>query len=143
MSMIKNLMISDKIIEVEFPDSNSFYVNLAYLSRDKLVKIRNRSLVVKFNKRSRQREEEVDNEKFLEEYSREVIKGWRGLTIRELARIMPVETSNANLDQEVPYTQEDALALLQGSPIFDQFVTDCMNDFELFEREKADAQIKN
>jgi hypothetical protein len=141
--MIKNLMISDKIIEVEFPDSNSFYVNLAYLSRDKLVKIRNRSLVVKFNKRSRQREEEVDNEKFLEEYSREVIKGWRGLTIRELARIMPVETSNANLDQEVPYTQEDALALLQGSPIFDQFVTDCMNDFELFEREKADAQIKN
>jgi hypothetical protein len=141
--MIKNLMISDKIIEVEFPDSNGFYVNLAYLSRDKLVKIRNRSLVVKFNKRSRQREEEVDNEKFLEEYSREVIKGWRGLTIRELARIMPVETSNANLDQEVPYTQEDALALLQGSPIFDQFVTDCMNDFELFEREKADTQIKN
>lgn len=136
-------MISDKIIEVEFPDSNGFFVNLAYLSRDKLVKIRNRSLVVKFNKRSRQREEEVDNEKFLEEYSREVIKGWRGLTIRELARIMPIETNGANLDQQVPYTEEDALALLQGSPIFDQFVTDCMNDFELFEREKADAQVKN
>jgi hypothetical protein len=143
MSMIKNLMISDKIIEVEFPDSNGFFVNLAYLSRDKLVKIRNRSLVVKFNKRSRQREEEVDNEKFLEEYSREVIKGWRGLTIRELARIMPIETAGSNLDKEVPYTEEDALALLQGSPIFDQFVTDCMNDFELFEREKSDAQIKN
>jgi hypothetical protein len=136
-------MISDKIIEVEFPDSNGFFVNLAYLSRDKLVKIRNRSLVVKFNKRSRQREEEVDNEKFLEEYSREVIKGWRGLTIRELARIMPIETAGSNLDKEVPYTEEDALALLQGSPIFDQFVTDCMNDFELFEREKSDAQIKN
>lgn len=143
MSMIKNLMINDKIIEVEFPDSDGFFVNLAYLSRDKLVKIRNRSLVVKFNKRSRQREEEVDNEKFLEEYARETIKGWRGLTIRELARIMPIETANANLDQQVPYTEEDALALLQGSPIFDQFVTDCMNDFELFERDKADAQIKN
>lgn len=136
-------MINDKIIEVEFPDSNNFYVSLAYLSRDKLVKIRNRSLVVKFNKRSRQREEEVDNEKFLEEYSREVIKGWRGLTIRELARIMPIETAGANLDQEVPYTEEDALALLQGSPIFDQFITDCMNDFELFEREKVDNQVKN
>lgn len=143
MSMIKNLMINDKIIEVEFPDSDGFFVNLAYLSRDKLVKIRNRSLVVKFNKRSRQREEEVDNEKFLEEYARETIKDWRGLTIRELARIMPIETANANLDQQVPYTEEDALALLQGSPIFDQFVTDCMNDFELFERDKADAQIKN
>lgn len=136
-------MINDKIIEVEFPDSDNFYVSLAYLSREKLVKIRNRSLVIKFNKRSRQREEEVDNDKFLEEYSREVVKGWRGLTIRELARIMPIETAGANLDQEVPYTEEDALALLQGSPIFDQFVTDCMNDFEIFERDKADEQVKN
>lgn len=143
MSMIKNLMINDKIIEVEFPDSDNFYVSLAYLSREKLVKIRNRSLVIKFNKRSRQREEEVDNDKFLEEYSREVVKGWRGLTIRELARIMPIETAGANLDQEVPYSEEDALALLQGSPIFDQFVTDCMNDFEIFERDKADEQVKN
>ena len=143
MSMIKNLMINDKIIEVEFPESNNFYIKLAYLSREKLVKIRNRALVIKFNKRSRQREEEVDNDKFLEEYARETIKGWRGLTIRELARIMPIETAGADLDQEVPYSEEDALSLLQGSPIFDQFITDCMNDFELFEKEKADTQAGN
>jgi|TARA_Y100000389_G_scaffold18407_1_gene16002 hypothetical protein len=141
--MIKNLMINEKVVEVEFPDSDNFYVSLTYLNREKLTKIRNRSLTIKFNKRSRQREEEVDNEKFLEEYAREVVRGWRGLTIRELARLMPIETAGANLEQEVPYSEEDALELLRNSTIFDQFVTDCQNDFEVFEKDKTDSQVKN
>lgn len=136
-------MINEKVVEVEFPDSDNFYVSLTYLNREKLTKIRNRSLTIKFNKRSRQREEEVDNEKFLEEYAREVVRGWRGLTIRELARLMPIETAGANLEQEVPYSEEDALELLRNSTIFDQFVTDCQNDFEVFEKDKTDSQVKN
>lgn len=143
MSMIKNLMVTDKTVDVQFPDSDTFYVSLAYLSREKLVKVRNRSLVVKFNKRSRQREEEVDNDKFLEEYARAVVKGWRGLTIRELSKLMPIETTGANLEQDVPYSEEDALELLRNSTIFDQFVTDTMNDFEVFENEKSADAVKN
>jgi hypothetical protein len=143
MSMIKNLMVTDKTVDVQFPDSDTFYVSLAYLSREKLVKVRNRSLVVKFNKRSRQREEEVDNDKFLEEYARAVVKSWRGLTIRELSKLMPIETTGANLEQDVPYSEEDALELLRNSTIFDQFVTDTMNDFEVFENEKSADAVKN
>ena len=143
MSMIKNLMIDEKIIEVEFPDSDGFFVKLSYVGRDKLMKIRNRALVFKFNKRTRQREEEVDNDKFLEEYSREVIRGWKGLTIRAPARILPIDTSVAEMEKEVPYSEDDALELLKNSTIFDQFVTDCMNDFEMFERDAADEAEKN
>jgi hypothetical protein len=143
MSMIKNLMIEEKIIEVEFPDSDGFLVKLSYVGRDKLMKIRNRALVFKFNKRTRQREEEVDNDKFLEEYSREVIRGWKGLTIRELARILPIDTAGADMTKDVPYSEEDALELLKNSTIFDQFVTDCMNDFEIFERDAIEVSEKN
>ena len=35
MSMIKNLMINEKVVEVEFPDSDNFYVSLTYLNREK------------------------------------------------------------------------------------------------------------
>lgn len=143
MSMIKNLMIDEKIIEVDFPDSDDFKVKLSYVGRDKLMKIRNRALVFKFNKRTRQREEEIDNDKFLEEYSREVIKGWSGLTIRELARVLPIDTAGAKMDQLVPYSEDDALELLKNSTIFDQFVTDCMNDFEMFEKEETETAEKN
>jgi len=143
MSLIKNMMINEKVVEVEFPDSDNFYVSLSYLSREKLLKIRNRAMVIKFNKRSRQREEEIDNDKFLEEYSREVIKGWRGLTLRELSRILPVETAGQDLEKEIPYSEEDALELLRNSTIFDQFVTDSMNDFEAWENDRVDSQQKN
>ena len=136
-------MIGEKVVEVEFPDSDAFYVSLSYLSREKLLKIRNRAMVVKFNKRSRQREEEIDNDKFLEEYAREVVKGWRGLTLRELSRILPVETAGQDLTKEIPYSEEDALELLRNSTIFDQFVTDSMNDFEAWETEKSESQQKN
>ena len=56
---------------------------------------------------------------------------------------MPIETAGANLEQEVPYSEEDALELLRNSTIFDQFVTDCQNDFEVFEKDKTDSQVKN
>lgn len=143
MSLIKNLMVTEKVSEVDFPDIDGFKVRVCYVGRDRLIKIRNSALVYKFNKRTRQREEEVDNDKFLEEYSRSVIKGWKGLTIRELARILPIETSGADLDKEVPYTEDDALELLRNSTIFDQFITDCMNDFEVFENDKQSETVKN
>ena len=45
-----------------------FEIHLRYLTREDLMKVRNKALTYKFNKRTRQREEEVDNEKFLEAY---------------------------------------------------------------------------
>ena len=52
MSLIKNLMVTDKVTEVEFPDIEGFTVNICYLSRDRLMKIRNGALVYKYNKRT-------------------------------------------------------------------------------------------
>ena len=143
MSLIKNLMVTDKVTEVEFPDIEGFTVNICYLSRDRLMKIRNGALVYKYNKRTRQREEEVDNDKFLEAYAEAVIKGWRGLTIKALGQLLPVDTSKSDPKQEIPYTAEDALDLLRNSTIFDQFITDTLNDFDNFDKSAKEQQEKN
>jgi hypothetical protein len=45
--------------------------------------------------------------------------------------------------ESVPYTADDALLLLKNSTIFDQFVTDSLNNFEGFERESKEAAEKN
>ena len=74
MSKIASLHAQETTIEIEYPDIDGFIVSLVYLNRDDLTKIRNRSLTYKFNKRTRQREEEVDNDKFLEEYTKRAIK---------------------------------------------------------------------
>lgn len=136
-------MVTEKVTEVEFPDIDGFKVQLCYVGRDKMMKIRNQALVYKFNKRTRQREEEVDNEKFLDAYAEAVIKGWSGLTVKGLATLLPIDTSGANPKEEVPYSHEDALLLLKNSTIFDQFVTDSLNNFEVFERESKEQAEKN
>jgi hypothetical protein len=143
MSKISNLIAKETVIDVEFPDIDGFVVQLVYLGRDDLLKIRNSSLSYKFNKRTRQREEEVDNEKFIEEYARKAIKGWSGLKVKDLPKLLPVDISQMNPQDEITYTEEDALDLLRSSTIFDQFVTDALNDYEKFSINKREEDAKN
>jgi len=144
MSKIKSLLVSgDKTIEVDFPEIDGFTVTLSYIPREDLLKIRSQALVYRFNKRTRQREEEVDNDKFIEAYSERVIKGWRGLRIKHLPKLLPANIAHLNQEEEIPYSQEEALDLLKNSTIFDQFITDTVNDIEAFSSKKRENELKN
>lgn len=143
MSKIKSMVAKETSTWVEFPDIDGFEVNLRFLTREDLLKIRNASLTYKFNKRTRQREEEVDNDKFLENYSKRAIAGWKGLHVKHLPLLLPVDISEMNPEEELAYDEEEALELLKNSTIFDQFVTDTMNDFEQFSKKKAEEDVKN
>ena len=143
MSKIGNLLAKQPATWVDFPEIDGFEINLIYLTRDDLMKVRNRALTYKFNKRTRQREEEVDNDKFLEAYAERAIKGWRGLKVKHLPILLPVDISTLDGEENVEYTEDDALDLLKNSTIFDQFITDCMNDFEQFSTMKKEEDVKN
>ena len=143
MSKIKNKIVKESSTWVEFPDIDGFEISLQYLTRDDLMKIRNASLTYKFNKRTRQREEEIDNEKFLESYAQKAIRDWKGLKMKHLPILLPVDISGDDPDEEVEYSEEDAIELLKNSTIFDQFVTDTMNDFEQFSKKKKETDEKN
>ena len=143
MSKIKNMLVKETSTWVEFPDIDGFEVNLRFITREELLKIRTASLTFKFNKRTRQREEEVDSAKFLENYAEKAIAGWRGLRVKHLPMLLPVDISNMNANEVVDYTEEDAIELLKNSPVFDQFITDTLNDFEQFSVKKAEIDSKN
>jgi|TARA_A100001015_G_C15018076_1_gene726513 hypothetical protein len=143
MSKIKNKIVKESSTWVEFPDIDGFEISLQYLTRDDLMKIRNASLTYKFNKRTRQREEEIDNEKFLESYAQKAIKDWKGLQMKHLPILLPVDISGDDPNEDVEYSEEDAIELLKNSTIFDQFVTDTMNDFEQFSKKKKETDEKN
>jgi len=143
MSKIKNLVAKETTTWVEFPDIDGFEVNLRYLTREDLMKIRNASLTYKFNKRTRQREEEIDNEKFLDHYAEKAIVGWKGLKVKHLPVLLPVDISSMDANENIEYSEEEALELLKSSTVFDQFVTDAMNDFEQFSKQKAEENAKN
>ena len=143
MSKIASLHAQETTIEIEYPDIDGFIVSLVYLNRDDLTKIRNRSLTYKFNKRTRQREEEVDNDKFLEEYTKRAIKGWTGLYVKDLPQLLPIDMSTADPNEEISYSETEALELIKNSTVFDQFITDAMQDYEKFTIEAKEQEIKN
>ena len=143
MSKIKNLIAEQSSVWVEYPDIDGFEVNLKYLTREDLMKVRNAALTYKFNKRTRQREEEIDNDRFLENYAEKAIMGWKGLKVKHMPALMPVDISVIDGEDVIEYSNEDAIELLKNSTVFDQFVTDTMNDFEQFSKKKAETDAKN
>lgn len=143
MSKIKSMLVKETSTWVEFPDIDGFEVNLRYITRDDLLKIRNASLTYKFNKRTRQKEEEVDSVKFIEHYAEKAIADWRGLRVKHLPMLLPVDISGMNGNDAIDYSEEEAVELLKNSTIFDQFVSDTLNDFEQFSKSKAEIDSKN
>lgn len=143
MSKIKGVIALDRIVNVDYEDIEGFKVKLAYISRDELTKLRNRCVTYKFSKQTRQREEEIDSEKFLKQYTKKVIKGWSGLYYKDLHKLIPVDLSGENPEEEIYYTEEDAYDLISSSTVFDQFITDQMANIETFELEAQDKEVKN
>ncbi len=143
MSKIKKMMAEQSSVWVDYPDIEGFSVNFKYLTREDLMKIRNSSLTYKFNKRTRQREEEVENDRFLENYANKAIVGWKGLKVKHMPALMPVDITGMDAEENIDYSNEDATELLKNSTVFDQFITDAMNDFEQFSKKKAETDSKN
>lgn len=117
----------------EFPGFPGFNVNLCFISREELVKLRKKASRTKIDKKTRQTVDEVDEELFLQVYVESVVKGWEGLSLETLAQLMPMDLSSVKDKTElVEHTAENALVLMKNSPDFDRFVTDNISDLQTF-----------
>jgi hypothetical protein len=137
MALIANL-ISPKTANVfEYPAIPGFKVTLNYLTREELLKIREKATTQKINKRTRQMEDDVDGDLFQSLYVRAVVTNWEGLTIKGLAKLLPLDKSKIVDDSaEVPYDQEDAVQLMKNSPDFDSWVSTTIEDLDAFTEAK-------
>ena len=125
-------MTASKTVSVDFPGYSGFSVNLCYLAREELVKLRKRCVSTKWNKRTHQAEEDLDEDKFIVEYTKAVIKGWTGLKYRYLEELLLVDVGELDLDDELPYTQDNAELLMKNATSFDTWVTEAVGDLENF-----------
>lgn len=136
---IASLAVPSKEVEVDFPGIDGFKVKVAFQSRDELMKMRKKATTQKF--KNRQLVEDVDDQLFLELYVKAVVKGWTGLKIKHLNKLMLVETAARKPEDEVVFNEENALALMKGSADFDSFITDTISDISNFSKSSL-AQSK-
>tara|TARA_X000001382_G_scaffold39320_1_gene26251 strand:- start:307 stop:696 length:390 start_codon:yes stop_codon:yes gene_type:complete len=125
-------MTPSKTVTIDFPGYEGMTVDLCYLAREELVKLRKKCLTTKFNKKTRQPEEELNEEVFLVEYCKAVIKGWSGLKYRYLEELLLVDISSLDPEDLLIYTQENAELLMKNATQFDTWVTETVSDLENF-----------
>lgn len=133
---LASLMTPSKTVSIDFPGYKGMSVDLCYLAREELLKLRKKCVSTKFNKKTHQPEEVLDEEKFLTEYVKGVIKGWSGLKYRYLEEFLLVDVSSLDPDDELPYNQENAELLMKNSNTFDSWVTETVGDLENFTHSK-------
>ena len=134
---LASLLTPSKTVTVDYPEFEGFSVDLCYLAREELLKLRSKCLTQKFNRKTRAFEEEMDDDKFLTEYCGAVIKGWKGLKYKYLEKMLLVNLTNVkDLNGELEYTREDAEILMKNASDFDLWVTEVVGDLENFSQSK-------
>lgn len=145
---LANNIIESKTIETEYPGCDELVLTLAHLTRDELMKLRKNATTTKFNKKTRQQEDDVDSELFQDMYIKAVVVGWEGFKYKYLTNMLPVDTSSlseeewcgVDTDGELgnpgdgmwEYTKDNAATLMRNSSDFDNWISAELEDIENF-----------
>ena len=133
---LKSLMTPSKTVTIEYPRFKGMTVDLCYLAREELVKLRKRCLSTKWDKKSHQPIEEMDDDKFIVEYCKAVIKGWKGLKYSYLEELLLVDVSALDPEDTLPFTPDNSELLMKNAVDFDTWVTEMVGDLENFTKNK-------
>ena len=134
---LKSHMTPSKTVEFDYPGCQGFKVKLCYLAREELMKLRTRCVNQVFNKKTRSYEEEMDDELFLQEYTKAVIKGWSGFKLGYAKNMLLLGDLTEKQEEELlDFTQENVEVLMKNSSDFDTWVTEQVGDLENFTQSK-------
>lgn len=125
-------MVDSKSVWIDFPGLPGFEVEVANLSRKELTSLRKRCTTQKFDRKTRQLVETLDEEKFVMEFANSSIKNWKGLTVEHLETLLLIDTENQDPNAEIEYNSENAEVLVTNSSEFDTWLNEVVFDLENF-----------
>ena len=129
---LKKLMVDTKSVWIDFPGLSGFSVEVANLSRKELTGLRKRCTAQKFDRKTRQLLETLDEDKFVTEFAEASVKNWKGLTVEHLETLLLIDTDGQDPAAEVEYSKENAEVLVTNSSEFDTWLNEVVFDLENF-----------
>ena len=129
---LEELMVDTKSAWIEFPGAEGFSVQVANLARKELLNLRKKCTIQKFDRKTRQMNEDVDEEKFVALFAKATVKGWKGLTLSILQELILIDMKENDPETELDYSQENAQLLMQNSTEFDQWLNEVVFDLANF-----------
>ena len=148
---IKKITLGDAIIsdkekmtaEVEYKDG--IFLTLQFISRNTLNSISRTCVVQKYNEVTKSRQPQIDSDRFAESFCRRAVVGWRGVTLRKLARLIPLDLKRFPVedhDAERPFEIADLITVVKNAYELDNFLQDTAVDLKIF-RPDLEAELKN
>jgi len=129
---LKDLMVDTKSAWLDFPGCPGFEVEVCNLSRKELMALRKRCIAQKFDRKSRQMIEDLDEEKFVTEFTKATVHGWKGLKLKYLEDLILVDLSSQDVESILDYDQEQAELLVSNSTEFDNWINEVVFDLANF-----------
>ncbi len=129
---LKQLMVDTKAVWVDFPGLEGFKVEVANLARKELTALRKKCTTTKFDRKTRQAVEEVDEEKFVTEFTKSVVKNWKGLTLEHLETLLLIDIGTQDPTSELEFTEDNAHTLVSSSAEFDNWLNEVVFDLDNF-----------
>jgi len=133
---LKDLLVEEKLVTVDYPGCEGFSITLAFLGKKVLGTLRTKATITRIDKKSRQPVEEIDSELFTKLYIDAVVKGWSGLKYKYLVNLLPIDISSVDEEAELEYSVENARVLLKDSGEFDTWVAEVVGDLQNFTKAK-------
>lgn len=125
-------MVDTKSVWVDFPGLPGFEVEVANLSRKELNGLRKRCTVQKFDRKTRAVVETLDEDKFVTEFTKSTVKGWKGLTLEHLSNLLLIDVSDEDLEKELEFNIDNAETLVSSSTEFDTWLNEVVFDLDYF-----------
>ncbi len=138
---LQDLMVATKSVWLSYPGCPGFEIEVANLSKKELVALRKRCVYTKFDRKTRQPIEELDEDKFVKEFTQAVIKNWKGFKLKYLEDLLLVDLKNNDPDTELEYSQEQAEVLIQNSTEFDSWINDVVFDLDNFRGRTTESNV--
>lgn len=129
-SSLKSLLSPSKTVKLDYPGFAGFKVNISFMSREDLIKIRKKATSSTFKKGAMV--EVFNDELFLQLYTQGAVKGWEGLKLEYLERLAPVDLEGQDLQATLEFNEENALFLMRQSNDFDAFISDAVTELGNF-----------
>jgi hypothetical protein len=132
MMELKNLMVDTKAVWIDFPGLPGFEVEVANLSRKELTGLRRKCTTTKFDRKTRAAVETLDEDKFVTEFTKGVVKNWKGLTLAHLETLILVNIEGQDATKELEYSLDNAETLVSSSTEFDGWLNEVVFDLDNF-----------
>ena len=129
---LEELMVDSKAAWVDYPGSPGLEIEIVNLSRKELLSLRKKCVVQKFDRKNRVMEEDLDEDKFVHEFTKATVSDWRGFKLKFLEELLLVDLKEEDPEKDLEFTLENAELLVSSSTEFDNWLNEVVFDLANF-----------